>query len=235
MEETCAPYNTEIWCSQGIHSFQILAQTANSGATALLKHKAWWPKKISQKERSSNRSAKSGDKDFVLILKLLECNRMHDISPEWKKQKPEAVFCCSRQRAAGIASLCDHTFLAFAFIHPLQFTPRIIQFQKYPPPAKHSAVLSSSHTWRSPFLHLTSLSPTPLLPSCFPLITSSACSLSPLCLPPSPSLNVCCCCLFFFAATTDLFSCSCSALVLNAFLNSPSSSSTTCFKNTSTD
>lgn len=92
MEETCAPYNTEIWCSQGIHSFQILAQTANSGATALLKHKAWWLKKISQKERSSNRSAKSGDKDFVLILKLLECNRMHDISPRMKKTKSWSCF-----------------------------------------------------------------------------------------------------------------------------------------------
>lgn len=30
MEETCTPYNRGIWYNRGIHSLQILAQTANS-------------------------------------------------------------------------------------------------------------------------------------------------------------------------------------------------------------
>lgn len=117
MEETCAPYNTEIWCSQGIHSFQILAQTANSGATALLKHKAWWPKKISQKERSSNRSAKSGDKDFVLILKLLECNRMHDIFPRMKKTKTWSCFLLQQTKSCRYCILMWPHLSCFC-IHP---------------------------------------------------------------------------------------------------------------------
>lgn len=74
--------------------------------------------KINQKERSSNRSAKSGDKDFVLLLKLLECNRMHDIFPRMTKNKNLKLFFLLQQTKSCRYCILMWPHLSCFCIHP---------------------------------------------------------------------------------------------------------------------
>lgn len=144
-------------------------------------------------------------------------------------------------------------FLIFDFFciqasHPSPFTPRILQTpiiasQKYP--TTLPLVHLDSLVLHPPFLRLfhsfiSTLSP-PSAPFTFLLRLTFCVWLLSYTTCTTFLFLVLFCFVFFFSllppprASSAESRSSCTALVLDAFLNSPSSSSTTCFKNTSAD